>query len=110
MHKKSIESFKEEVLKLHEGIPHYRFFGFIEKLISDVEIREYFFEKDVFHKLPSKKDGQDVYILGVNGMVLANSYIMEKLTSDIKDLTIIVTILTILVLAVASFQILLLIK
>jgi len=106
--KYEIEKFKEEILKLHNGIPSYRFFGFIERLIPDKEMRDYFFRNGVFVKSEYKKDGQDTYFLGVNGMNLANSYIMEKLTSDIKKLTIIVTILTILVLEVTLFQILLL--
>ena len=87
MTQEEVEKFKKRVLDMNRGVPSYYYYGLLEKDISNPEIRNYFIEKDVFVKSANKNEqGQDLYFLGVNGINLANSYNMEKLTNENRDL------------------------
>ena len=99
-----VEKFKWLIIEMHRGIPQFYYFGFLEELMPDEEIRDYFFKEGIFIKSKTKTlEGQDKYFLGVKGINLANSYETELLskkmmglTSQIKWLTVAVVILTVL--------------
>jgi len=83
-----IEEFKELVLKLYRGVPKFFFVGFIEQTIPDPAIRTYFFDSEIFVKANQKhKSGQDQYILGKNGILLANSFEMQESAENTEKLT-----------------------
>jgi len=109
---KVIERFKKIILEMHDGVPQFYFFGLLENLIPNEEIRNYFFEKDVFVKSKYKDEfGKIQYFLGVNGRVLANNYKTERLTekmmklnSHIRGLTWILLLLTVMMFIISFFN------
>jgi len=112
-----VEGFKKVVLKMHRGIPSFYFFGFFEKLVPTQEMRDYLLKKDVFVKSTQTKNqfGQNGYFLGVNGMILANSYESEivnknteKLTKKVVKLTNRLLLFTLFLIILTIIQILLL--
>lgn len=112
INKEIIFKFKDLIIDMHRGVPLYRYYGLIEQIIPDKEIRDYFFEKDVFVKSKLKTlhlGEQDKYFLGINGINLANTYIMQDLSNKTKGLTIWITILSIFLFILGIIQILLLI-
>lgn len=111
-----VEKFKEEILKMHDGIPRYYFFG-IYSLIDKPELQRYYHDKNVIVKSKDykfigkdlvkledskkQKNCKDAFFLGINGMILANSYINERLTLRITLLTIILVIVTVVLLFIS---------
>ena len=90
-----VEKFKKIIIDMHRGIPQFYYYGYLEKLIPNKEIRDYFFKTGVFVKSNSKeKNKQDRYFLGVNGIILANNYKSEELSKTIKRLTWFMAVLT----------------
>mgnify|MGYP001585050644 CR=1 FL=1 len=90
-----VENFKDVVLDMHRGIPQQYYFGYLEKLIPNEEIRKYFFDNGVFVKSRHKhQNGQDQYFLGINGIILANSYKMERLSDETRRLNVVIKRLT----------------
>jgi len=103
LNKNPVENFKEIILDMHEGIPRRYSFGFLERLIPDKKMRDYFFDEDIFVKSKDKELGQERYFLGINGIVLANNYGMHKLTVKTMRLTFYIGILTSIVTILAFF-------
>jgi hypothetical protein len=110
--KDTIENFRKLIIDMRRGIPAYRYFGLIEQVVPDKEIRDYMIKREIFIKSKNKSpEGQDEYFLGVNGINLANSFEMErltdkttKLTHQMKILTWVIAILTGLTLIVAIIK------
>jgi len=101
-----VEKFKKKILEMHNGIPDFRYYGFVENLIPDKEIRDYMVNKEIFIKSKRKTpNGQDEYFLGIKGMDLANNYRMEFLTEKIKKMTKWIVGLTITLLILTLIQI-----
>jgi hypothetical protein len=106
-----VEKFKDTIIDMHRGIPQFYYYGYLEKLIPNKEIRDYFFKKDVFVKSKTKgANNQDQYFLGVNGIILANNYKSEiiaeetrRLTKTMKRLTWVIAILTLIMVGIAVF-------
>jgi hypothetical protein len=44
------KTFKELILTMHKSLPRYRYYGYIEKVMPDEEIREYMINKDIIVK------------------------------------------------------------
>ena len=102
-----VDKFKIKILEMHDGIPNYYFSG-VEPFFKHKEILNYYIDNNVLVKskeykfntpglvkINQKNDSQrNAYFLGINGMLLANSYINEKLTVRITILTILLVILT----------------
>jgi len=85
----TIHKFKELILRMRRGIPQWTYYGYLEKLIPDKHILDYYIKREVFVKYDKKSEsGQDMYFLGVTGISLANDYILEELTQTIRKLTI----------------------
>ena len=99
-----VEKFKETIIDMHRGIPIFKYYD-LEKIMPDKEIKEYFFEKGVFVKSKKKRNKQEQYFLGVEGINLANNYKMENLTSKIERLTSGLVILTIIITLIGVVQI-----
>jgi len=84
----TIKKFQELMIDMRRGLPIYRYYGLIEQLIPDKEIRDYMTKREIFVKGKEKNaKGQDEYFLGVNGMILANNFEMEKLANKTMKLT-----------------------
>ena len=93
----AVKKFKETIMNMHRGIPLWHHYGFLEKLIPNKEIRDYFLDKDIFIKLKQKEFNQEKYFLGINGIMLANNYRVEDLTEEMNESTRQIKLLTIAV-------------
>lgn len=64
--KETVEKFKKRIMDMHRGIPEYRYYGYLEDIIRDEEIRDYFIKNDVFIKSNQKgPNNKNSYFLGV---------------------------------------------
>jgi|SRR3989344_2208713 len=88
MTNETVKKFQALLRDMRRGLPIYRYYGLIEQLIPDKEIRDYMTKREIFVKGKTKtSQGQDQYFLGVNGIILANSFEAEELANKTMKLT-----------------------